>query len=513
MGSNHRQPLRWFHYCFLVFAAVFLYLNLFILPATPIAGTDNDQSLYLHNAMRMFDGQMIYRDFFQFTPPGTELVYLALFKLFGIRAWIPNATLAVLGFSLTWLCVFISRKILKGLTAYLPGLLFLVLAFHSDLDASHHWFSVLAVIASTALIIPERNLTRVAGAGVLCALASFFTQARGALAVVGFALFLAWEHRKRPRGDGTLFRSEVVLAACFTAVTVALNLYFVWNVGLRRFLWSTVTFGIKYYPAEKQMNSLQAYMAVVPRLANWRHVPDPGWVFIHALVPLIYLLFFARCWREFPRKPEQPWSRLMLVNLAGLFLFVGVAPAPVYWRLCVVSLPGFIILAWFLRSPGKLQVLTRRVLWLGTVAAMVGIVMHQQTSWRASLDTPTGRAAFFNQSDFERYQWLVLQTHPPEPFFDCSGQAYFLLGLRSPAEVSFLTDSDYLRPEQARDVEESLERNRVPVVEWCTNLDFGIRPDDHLGSLREYLHTHYHAAGAPVGSMHVLIRNGASLMK
>jgi hypothetical protein len=509
MGPNQSPPPRWIHYGFFIFAAAFLYLNLFALPATPIAGTDNDQSLYLHNATRMFHGQMIYRDFFQFTPPGTELVYLGLFKLFGVRAWIPNATLVVLGLSLTWLCVFISRKVLSGLTAYLPGCLFLTLAFYSDLDGSHHWFSVLAVIAATALILVGRNLPRVAGAGALCALASFFTQARGALALVGFAFFLWWDHRKRPQKGNSLLWSEATLAAVFAAVTVVLNSYFVWNVGWKRYLWSTVTFGIKYYPAEKEMNSLQAYMAVVPRLANWRHVPDPSWVFIHALVPLVYLLFLARCWREARRKPEEPWSRLMLVNLVGGFLFVGVAPAPVYWRLCVVSLPGFIILAWFLRSPGKLQTLARQALWLCAVVATLGIVVHQQTRWRALLDTPTGRAAFFDPGDFERYQWLVLHTRPSEPFFDCSGQSYFLLGLRSPAVVSFLTDSDYLRPEQARDVQESLERNRVPVVEWCANLDFGVRPDDHLGPLREYLHAHYHPAGPPESSMQALIRNSA----
>jgi hypothetical protein len=509
MAPSQSLTPRWFHYGFLVFAAAFLYLSLFVLPATPIAGTDNDQSLYLHNATRMFYGQMIYRDFFQFTPPGTELVYLGLFKLFGIRAWIPNATLVVLGLGLTWLCVFISRKVLNGLTAYLPALLFLVLAFDSDLDASHHWFSVIAVITACALILQERSLARVAGAGALCAVASFFTQARGGLALVGFAFFLWWDHRKRPQQGDSLLWSEGALAAVFAAVTVVLNSYFVWKVGLTRFLWSTVTFGIKYYPAEKQMNSLQAYMAVVPTLANWRHVPDPGWVFIHALVPLIYLLFFARCWREFRKRPEQPWSQLMLVNLVGFFLFVGVAPAPVYWRLCVVALQGFIILAWFLRPPAKLHTLIRQALWVAAVAAMLGIVVHQQTRWRAVLDTPTGRAAFFDPADFERYQWLGLHTHPSEPFFDCSGQSYFLLGLRSPAAVSFLTDSDYLRPEQAHDVEQSLERNRVPVVEWCTNLDFGVRPDDHLGPLREYLHANYHPAGAPENSMQALIRNSA----
>lgn len=514
MGASQGQPPRWFHYCFLVFAAAFLYLELFVLPATPIAGTDHDQSLYLHNAMRMFDGQMIYRDFFQFTPPGTELVYLALFKLFGVRAWIPNATLVVLGLSLTWLCVFISRKVLSGLAAYLPGLLFLILAFHPVLDGSHHWFSMLAVTAATALLIEERNPTRVAGAGALCALASFFTQPRGVLAVVGLALFLWWEHRKKPPGGGSLLRSEAVLAGVFTAVTAVLNWYFVWAVGLKRFLWSIVVFGVKYYPAESQLNSLRVYMASVPTVAHWRHVPEPGWAFIHALLPLVYLIFFARCWREFQKRPEQPWDRLMLVNLMGFFLFVGVAPAPVYWRLCVVSPPGLIILAWFLGSHGKLQVLARQMLWLGTVVAMVGFALHQQTRWRAYLNAPTGRAAFFEPGDYQRYRWLASHTHPSEPFFDCSGQAYFLLGLRSPAVVSFLSGTDYMRPDQVRNLIESLERHRVTPVLWCTDLDpGGIRPDDNLGPLRDYLRAHYYVAEAPGNSVQVLERNGGTTAK
>lgn len=294
MAAINGEPPRWFHCGFLILAAAFLYLDLFVLPATPIAGTDLDQSLYLHNATKMLDGQMIYRDFFQFTPPGTESVYFGLFKLFGVRAWISNATLLGLGLSLTGLCVFISKKILSGLTAYLPAFLFLVLAFHPAVDGSHHWFSMLAVTAAVALIIRERNLARLAGAGALCALASFFTQPRGVGAVVGIALFLWWEHRIRPQGGRSLLKSESVLAGVFVAVTVALNLYFVWEAGLKRFLWCTVTFGIKYYPAESQLNSLQAYMAFPPMVPHLRYVPQPGWLFIHAIMPLVYLIFFAR---------------------------------------------------------------------------------------------------------------------------------------------------------------------------------------------------------------------------
>jgi hypothetical protein len=264
MEANHGQPTRLLHYGFLVLAAAFLYLDLFVLPATPIAGTDLDEGFYLHNATRMLDGQMIYRDFFQFTPPGTELVYLALFKLFGVRAWIPNATQLVLGFSLTWLCVFISRKILSGPAAYLPAFLFLVLAFHPAMDGSHHWFSMLAVTAATALIIQERSLKRLAGAGALCALASFFTQTRGVGVAVGIALFLWWEHWKKSRGDGALLRSEGVFAVAFAAVTGALNLYFIWEAGLKHYLWCTITFAIKYYPAESQLNSFQISMLHPP---------------------------------------------------------------------------------------------------------------------------------------------------------------------------------------------------------------------------------------------------------
>ena len=62
---------------FLLAALVFLYLSVFIPPATPIY-LPGDASVYLLNAQRMLEGESIYRDFFQHTLPGTELFYLAL---------------------------------------------------------------------------------------------------------------------------------------------------------------------------------------------------------------------------------------------------------------------------------------------------------------------------------------------------------------------------------------------------------------------------------------------------
>ncbi len=505
------QPPGWFQYGFFLFATAFLYLDLFILPATPIYDPVlTDQWIYLHNATRMLDGQMIYRDFFQFTPPGAELTYLALFKMFGVRSWIPNATLVLLALSLTWLCVYISRKILSGWTAYLPGLLFLGTAFHNRLEATHHWYSVLAVIAATALVIEERSPRRVAGAAALCALGAFFTQARGLATVVGLAIFLCWEHRKKQQSGGSLWKVEAILAGVFSAVTLGLNSYFLWAVGLRRFVWSTVIFGIKYYPAESYANSLQAYMLDPPIPTHGHSLTElPSWVLIHALVPLVYLLFFARYWRESRRRQGEPWDRLVLVSLTGLFLFVGVAPAPIYIRLCTVALPGLIIWVWFLSSPGKLLFLARQGIWLATVVGLLGIVLHMQARWHAQLYAPIGRVALLNPGDYNHYYWLLAHTHPDEFVFDCGGEVYFLLGLRCPARTQFLSATDYMRPEQVCNVIESLDARRVLMVLWDPSFDLevtGIQPGDHLGPLRDYLRTHYHPAKV-FGDSVVLERN------
>src|SRR5207245_9270339 len=114
------RTLPWF----LVGTTFFLFLLLFT-PFRAAIFLPGDASLHLLNAQRMLRGQVIYRDFFQFTPPGTELVYLSLFRLFGPRVWIPNFMLLLLGLSLTGISIVVSRKVIRGRASFVPGLLFL----------------------------------------------------------------------------------------------------------------------------------------------------------------------------------------------------------------------------------------------------------------------------------------------------------------------------------------------------------------------------------------------------
>ncbi len=508
--SSVKQTTRWGDYVLLVVAAVFLYINLFVLPCTPIAGTDLDQSFYLHNATRMLDGQMIYRDFFQFTTPGSEIVYFCLFKLFGVHAWIPNATVTVLGVGLVGLCIVISRRLLSGPTVYLPAILFLVFAFQRAMDGSHHWFSMFLAMAATAVVLEKRSLQHLATAGALCAAASFFTQTRGVAVVLAIMLFLLWEHQTQPQERRPLWKSEVVLCATFIFVSIGLNTYFVLQTGLKRYVWSIIVFPLKYYPADSELNRFHLSMFKPPGWGSLPYVPEPSWFLVHLLVPLVYMLVFVACWRKARSEPEKPWDRLLLVSLVGLFLFLSIASAPTAWRMCIVALPGMIVFVWFLNRPGRIWKFARLGLWSASGAAMVMIVVAQQHGAYETLETPTGRAAFADSAAYERYKWVADHTHSGDTFLDGSGQAYFLLGLRSPARVSMLSGSDYMRPEQAQDLVESVERNRVRVIILPPDLDVATHPDDHLAPLRAYLRLHYRSVEVPENQGVVLLRTDES---
>lgn len=191
------NPLTWFLWgCF-----VYLYLLLFKWPDTPFFQSA-DATIYFESAKRMLAGQMVYRDFFEFLTPGTDLAYLALFRTFGVRAWVPNLTLIFLGVSITWLIVATANNVINEKDSFLAGLLFLTLAFRFFLNGTHHWFSVFATMAATAVLMKERSPARICCAGFLCAIAFFFTPARGLLAVLGLGVFLEWECRLRKKRLG-----------------------------------------------------------------------------------------------------------------------------------------------------------------------------------------------------------------------------------------------------------------------------------------------------------------------
>ena len=171
---------------------------------------------------------------------------LVLFRLFGVRAWIPQMMLLSVGIMSNWLSVKISAKVMSGPAVFLPGLRFLTLPYTSYLDATHHLYSTLAATSALAVAFEERTTTRLALAGVLWGLGTCFSQSL-VLGPLGLALFVAWEHRRRRDLRSMLLEKEGYLLTSYAATVAAFNSYFVWKVGPKQFVYYNVTFVARYF--------------------------------------------------------------------------------------------------------------------------------------------------------------------------------------------------------------------------------------------------------------------------
>jgi hypothetical protein len=479
-----------------ILALTCLYLDAFVFPHTPVYEGDTSP-IYLLEATKMLHGQVIYRDFFQFTFPGTQIFYMILFKILGARAWIPSAVWVALGIGLAWTCLAISRQVLSGAKVYLPSLVFLGVSFFSEPDPNHHWFSMLACMVALAVLIPQRSPSRWAAAGALCGVATLFTHSRGIVAIAGFAAYMLWEWRTKKRSRNWLMKTAMCLLLPFLGVTAPVAAYFAWKVGPKLFFNCTVVFLAKYW-SKWFWGTPYVYGADVPT-----DLPlgiEVGallmWIFIHLLLPMVYIIFFFQYRRRDAGNRDEPWDRLVLLAIVGVSLFLGIVTSPVWFRLISVSPPALIIYFWTIRGDGKISRFLSGFAWAGGMLALLVQPIVLQTGWKGYLDTPTGRTALFDPNRYEKYRWILQHTHAGDYFFqadDCN--EYFLLGLRNPARVSFVTDSAYTRPDQVQNAVEMLERHHVQWVMWSAWLDI-VRSPGADGSaerpLRNYLRSHYH---------------------
>ena len=93
----------WWYGSTVLACTVYLYPNLFLSAKTPFL-LGGDQVYFWMGAQRILDGQAAYRDFFQITPPGTDLIYATFFKVLGTDLWVPNTVVVALGVVMGCVC-------------------------------------------------------------------------------------------------------------------------------------------------------------------------------------------------------------------------------------------------------------------------------------------------------------------------------------------------------------------------------------------------------------------------
>jgi hypothetical protein len=484
---------------FVLASLIFLYSLLFIPPFIPVVASIGDTLYYVCDGKRMYEGEAIYRDFFQFLTPGTSAVYFFLFRIFGLRLWVPSLSVLVLGLALAGLTVAISRKIMGPSLALLPSAIFLAGIYKNQLHPIHHWYSLLATMAAIVTLMERRSPVRIAAAGGFCGLAACFTQTRGVAVAVAIGVFLWWESGRRQADWRATFRKEAYLGAGLLATLMAVNTYFVWKAGLARFLWCTVVFVMKYYHQDGGPNTFLGSLQDFPMTGPLSSFPArfAQWSFIFAAVPFTYILFFTRYRRESRKTPSELWERPMLLAMVGSSLLLSVAPAPSLGRMGPSVLPGIILLGWFLDSPRKLARVLAASLAVGILLIAVHAVAGFQSRGKSILKMPQGPIAITDPELREELGWVEQHTRPAEYFYATADPGLYFYGdLRNPTPLPFVTDTGYTTLQQVADVIRGLEQHHVRYISWDgvelgTAADWG-SPDDHrLGPLWNYMHSHY----------------------
>lgn len=471
------------------FAFATCYFQFFVFPGTPFL-PGGDQILAASDGARVLSGQIPYRDFFEFLPPGSVLTYAGLIKAFGWHLWIFGLLMSCLPAIVVYLTTLVSSRIMRGLVMMLPALLFTGFILLGPIDVTHHWFSTVLVLAAMLVLCEEPTLQRIALAGILCGLAACYTQNKGAIAAVGFLAYLIWKARRdgsSPReswGRGCLFIGAVA------AIFVTINAYFIRTSSLDRWFYSLVIYPLRYYPA--------------PDLNNWRilkydflwHRSTASFIvfpFVYCTVPLVYLVFLYVYRRRSKEAQAQIDERLILVALTGLAMFLAVASSPSVKRLCTVSPPAMILLAWLLNRSGIYFSTLRRGLAMAAVAAAVVPTVLAQTRKVTYLDLPTGRTAFTDRATQEEYSWILTHTHPGQ-FFWGLGPFYFPFELRNPASITEYDTSDYTRPETVAALVNALQQHEVPLIIIGSENTYPLTlnsPGNHLGPFVRYLRANY----------------------
>jgi hypothetical protein len=474
---------------FSALVAVYAYLHLFIVPATPIL-RGGDQWLFAQSGARILTGQLPYRDFWEMLTPGTDLLYAGLFCLFGQRVAIANALVLITAVVLAWLVARISRSLQDGTLVFTSVLVVLLIIFRYTMEANHHWFSALAALAAVVSLLESRALPRVGMAGAFCALSSFFTQTRGLAVVAALAAFFRWETTRAESPPRTLRNRLLVLLVAYVAVVCLALSYFLITVGPYQVFASLVLFPARYYASYNQFSYWRVGDGPVSSVAE---LPSLAAAVFLRVLPATYLLLLFMM-KRLTACDAALRARVVLLAFVGTALFIEVINAPTGPRLAVTAIPACILALWSLNLHGFLS--TRRLTAGFLLLLLFSIVdtIAVQNAGLGVLDLPSGRAAFLKRAWYEDCSYLAGRTSPGDWYFG-DNWLLFPLQLRNPAFVPYVTNTDLTRPEHVRNLVSSLDRHQVAYLTWFPeNFEPGLPGHDHLQPLREYVHAHYKPA-------------------
>jgi hypothetical protein len=460
-----------------------LYSCLFNLRGTPFFHS-GDSSFFAVYAWRMLSGQVFLRDFHQFTPPGLDWIYLAAFRIFGAGIATLNWVTLFLGLSIALVTFLAASRICQAGVALLAGAASLVLLYGDRLDATHHWFSMMAALLAILVLSASRELPSVAVAGLLVGLAAVCTQSVGGMALVACCLAFPLERRLHPVRWSAVISRIAVLTGAAVLIWVVLSWRSIAAAGWHEYWFMQVEYPQKYVHYDHER-----FIPDFHRPGSHRGLITLG---VHLFV---YPMFILACpltlWAAF-RSRARDLMPVLLLALLGTCEMVLVLPRINWNRMDAAALPALILTIWLIGAAGRY----RRLL-LVSLGAGVGLValmlpLAAQTHQGTRVRLPAGYVLF--PSDADEAAWLAGHTRPGDAFLEVSNLRYYVaFQLRNPGPADLLSGAQVTRPAWVAETIDGLDRTQTQYILWTPRLGNG-PADDNLEPLRVYMRQKYRRA-------------------
>lgn len=433
-----------------------------------------DGAHVLHQAVRLLDGEVLYRDLFDLVTPLWTYLMAALFALFGATLATARLSIAVVhGATMLVMFVLCRRLGVRREIAVIAAATQLIVTEPVYAVVNRHWLvTLVCLLLLLWCVVAPRNWRAALFSGVLVGFLVATHQQRGVTMGAGVAvLMLAQSLLDRRYGRdraAPLPVSIAVFAGAVLAVVVPILGFVVWKAGFEPVWYALVTHPLTHYYGTLQTR----WAAAGPRMAATTYAVLLKYIPV-VLLPLA-ARFLVLVWQR--RHYEE------VRHLAALLIFCAFAILSIFYypgigHVAFIAPIFFVAFAevaeWGLRAlPVRWGVIAARLALLLVVASGASQLAAQWRSQHARFFV--SRMTAFGRIDcppwaaqrFDALEKLLAQrtsrdiyVHPISSFY------YLILGARNPTRFEFFQPGSYNSEEQVREVLDALRpENDVLVI-------------------------------------------------
>ena len=319
----------------------------------------------------MQSGQVFLRDFHQFTPPGTDLFYLTIFRYFDAGIMSTSWAVLSLGLALTLVCFLASRQVMSSKMAMVSALACLVLLYGDSFDATHHWFSLLLAMLAILLLSPARSLLRLVTAATAIALAAFCTQTTDAMTLLACCTVMIWEQRSGKVSWDAVFARIAFLIISSGLVWLILSWRFIADAGLSHYWFAQVIYPQKYLHAPHEF--LNPQLGHPGGVRSAIAYAKRGIVYIVLIVVSPCAVYYCTRRRQVLSHKDMP---LVLLAFFGTCEMLEVITRLTWNRMEAAAMPGVILGVWMVSRKGSIGRWGRPLCWW----IMCGLILEHSMS-------------------------------------------------------------------------------------------------------------------------------------